>query len=177
MENNTKLCPKCDQHLPYDAFHKHKGKGKLGLKSWCKVCDNAKMAELRRTNPEWVEKREKTKKEWYREHIEEQRRKARERDSTEEGKLKSANRMYKRKYGLTLEQVEELRNKQNNRCAICSKDFKKGWDSAGFCVDHDHETGQVRALLCRICNLGIGLLQDCPDIVSKAAEYLAKHKQ
>ena len=44
----TKLCPKCEQHLLLDQFHKHKGKGPLGLKSWCKACDNANMAERRK---------------------------------------------------------------------------------------------------------------------------------
>lgn len=111
MEKNTKLCPKCEQHLPYEAFHKHKGKGKLGLKSWCKTCDNAKMAELRRTNPEWVKKRDDRGKEWYRENAAEECRKAREKASDPLEKRKTLNRSYKRKYKITLWEAEELRKK------------------------------------------------------------------
>ena len=44
-------------------------------------------------------------------------------------------------------------------------------------VDHDHKTGQVRGLLCDRCNLGIGYMQDGPDILIAAARYVMKYGQ
>jgi hypothetical protein len=44
-------------------------------------------------------------------------------------------------------------------------------------VDHNHETGQVRGLLCDCCNLGIGYMQDDPDILMAAARYVMKGRQ
>lgn len=61
-------------------------------------------------------------------------------------------------------------DEQDGQCAICSE-----IPSGLLCVDHNHETGEVRALLCRPCNLGIGNLKDSADRVEKALAYLRKH--
>ena len=54
---------------------------------------------------------------------------------------------------------------QEGKCAIC--------DSTGkLVVDHNHDTGDVRSLLCNSCNSGIGFLKDSPAIVMKAYSYL-----
>jgi len=67
----------------------------------------------------------------------------------------------KTRYGLTVEAVDALKQKQNGRCGLCLKDL-----SAGFHIDHNHTTGQVRGLLCHRCNVRIGGLED--------AEYRAR---
>lgn len=77
---------------------------------------------------------------------------------------------YRRKYGLTLRQYEEMRRRQKNRCKICRRPPKK---HRRHNVDHDHKTGRVRGLLCFVCNhrlLGRGL--ENPDHHERAAEYL-----
>lgn len=75
------------------------------------------------------------------------------------------------KYKLTVKQFSELLSSQNGACAICetSKPGGKGWH-----VDHDHQTGNVRGLLCHHCNVGIGNLKDDPALVMKAAQYLSR---
>lgn len=78
----------------------------------------------------------------------------------------------KRLYGITLEEYDELLLQQNGLCAICGRfwtQFKKP-----FVVDHDHNTGAVRSLLCPACNTAIGLFQDDPVLLEKAALYLRK---
>lgn len=81
-----------------------------------------------------------------------------------------ARRRYKlRTYGLDVEAYEALLVLQGGRCAICGDPEKDDWDLA---VDHDHRTGVVRGLLCRRCNVGIGLLRDDAGVLASAADYV-----
>jgi len=78
---------------------------------------------------------------------------------------------YKRKYGLTVEQVEEMRSKG---CAICgAENGEDGHRWGNLHIDHDHVTGKVRGVLCASCNLGLGKFQDDPAILQAAIDYLA----
>ena len=45
-------------------------------------------------------------------------------------------------------------------------------EKTGLAIDHNHSTGQIRGLLCSLCNFGIGYLKDSPDLLRKAAQYL-----
>lgn len=76
------------------------------------------------------------------------------------------------KYKLTREGFYALLGAQGGRCAICSKDLPKGT----AVVDHCHESGKVRGLLCGQCNTGIGLLGDGRrlDIFDAAKRYLSQ---
>lgn len=56
----------------------------------------------------------------------------------------------KRRYGITIEQYDEMLARQDGRCAFCDTDAPKG--KGTFHVDHDHVSGRVRALLCSPCN-------------------------
>lgn len=73
--------------------------------------------------------------------------------------------------GKTFEEVEQWFNaqwmKQQAQCAICGKVF-----SDSGCIDHDHNTNQLRGLLCSSCNVGIGMFCDSPDLCIKASKYL-----
>ena len=80
----------------------------------------------------------------------------------------------KQKYGLTHAQVAILKEAQNGVCAICRRVARMPW---GLCVDHDHATGRVRGLLCRPCNSALGLLQDSPEVIREALQYLDRHKK
>jgi predicted restriction endonuclease len=74
-----------------------------------------------------------------------------------------------RYHGVTIQEIEELKLKQNNKCAICGNELKSG---KGTHLDHDHASGINRGLLCSSCNLGIGSLKDNPEIVLSAYKYL-----
>lgn len=74
------------------------------------------------------------------------------------------------RYGITSEQYDAMLAEQNGACAICSK-----VPAEILRVDHDHVTKQVRALLCRKCNTGIGFLGDSVATVTKALMYLRFH--
>jgi hypothetical protein len=72
-----------------------------------------------------------------------------------------------KKFGLTDEDYVKLFIKQNGRCYLCREKVE-----GNFCIDHNHKTGKVRGLLCSWCNKGIGFLQDNPELLRRAADYL-----
>ena len=80
-----------------------------------------------------------------------------------------------RTFGITPEQYDEMYAEQEGCCAICG--VHQSEVTRRFAVDHDHQTGKVRALLCQPCNTGIGLLQDNYDTILRAADYLRAAKE
>lgn len=74
-------------------------------------------------------------------------------------------------YGLTIGDYNTLLEAQDGRCKICGT-TKPGGHGNRFAVDHAHETGEVRGLLCQQCNCALGHFKDNPDLLRKAAEYL-----
>ena len=74
------------------------------------------------------------------------------------------------KYDITRNEYELLLRKQDGRCAICGKTQED--NGRELAVDHNHETGAVRGLLCANCNTGIGLLGDDVEILYNAIKYL-----
>lgn len=75
------------------------------------------------------------------------------------------------RYGITQEEYTDLLLRQKGLCALCgtSSQGKKG---AALCVDHDHETGQIRGLLCHNCNTGLGKFKDSIEFLELAIKYL-----
>ena len=78
---------------------------------------------------------------------------------------------YNTKYGITIEDYNDMFEKQKGVCKICAlPQTNKRFNH--LCVDHDHETGKVRGLLCDPCNRAIGLFKDDPRLLNKASQYL-----
>ena len=98
---------------------------------------------------------------------------AREQHRKKNPALHAANsRRYKlkKKYNLTPEGYDVILKRQNGVCAICDG---IGVDGRRLHVDHCHETGKVRGLLCHDCNRGIGMFKDDSKKLQKAANYLS----
>lgn len=79
------------------------------------------------------------------------------------------------KYGLTRPAFFALKKKQRSRCPICLTSFDHGDRRRRVSVDHCHATGTVRGLLCTSCNTALGLLNDSPDSLRRAIEYLRRN--
>lgn len=77
-------------------------------------------------------------------------------------------------YGRTVDDWDMLLASQGGVCAICQQPPDP--HRRRFAVDHDHETGEVRGLLCGNCNRGIGHFNDDPDLISVAIDYVEKHR-
>ncbi len=73
-------------------------------------------------------------------------------------------------YGLTKPELDRLLD-QHEVCAICRS---AEWGRKGPCVDHDHETGAVRGILCGNCNQGLGRFKDDSAALRAAADYLER---
>ena len=73
------------------------------------------------------------------------------------------------KYGITLSEYQVLLDSQKGVCKICEKKCESG---KILCVDHNHDTGQIRGLLCTKCNKGLGLFKDNYELLKRAAKYL-----
>ncbi len=87
-----------------------------------------------------------------------------------------------RQYGVSIDVYESMLAAQDGVCAICkqaeARFVRRGHGRTSFlCVDHDHETGAVRALLCGRCNVGIGSFNDDEETVLAAAAYLRRFKR
>lgn len=79
------------------------------------------------------------------------------------------------RYGITEEQYQQMLSDQDNVCAICVTNTP-GRNHENFHVDHDHETGKIRGLLCDKCNRGLGYFNDNPDVLEEAVRYLENNK-
>ena len=80
----------------------------------------------------------------------------------------------KHQYGISIEQVNDMRDEQGGCCAICSTPLTNWGHRSGPHIDHCHTTGKVRGLLCASCNLGLGKFRDSTDILERAVSYLRR---
>lgn len=81
----------------------------------------------------------------------------------------------RRWYGMTPEQYDALLRSQGGVCKLCHKPPPVTGRRRFLAVDHCHDCGAVRSLLCDSCNRGLGFLRDNPDLVRCAAAYLEAH--
>lgn len=85
------------------------------------------------------------------------------------------NTWLKKEYGITVDKYDQMFEDQNGRCAICGKhrkEFKKD-----LAVDHNHNTGRVRQLLCQFCNTAYGFLCESEKLIMALLEYHRKWKE
>lgn len=82
------------------------------------------------------------------------------------------NSHYLREYGITLEEYESMLELQDYKCKICGAEDSGHPHTDNLVVDHCHQTGVVRGLLCNSCNRGIGIMNEDPERMMTAAMYL-----
>jgi len=89
---------------------------------------------------------------------------------------------YKRKFGITIEERDEMLKEQGGKCAICQNDTEFSPVGSGrtnnvtyyAVVDHCHSSGKIRGILCGGCNTGLGSFKDNPTSLTSAVSYLTK---
>ena len=148
-----KQCKACKQEKPISEFYAHKST-KDRLISICKACHSEK-SKKRRETPENKERSRLATERW------------RKNPKNKRSYLSSK---YKARYGITLDEYENMLDSQDNKCFICEEEA--GYNNKPLYVDHCHSTNKVRKLLCQHCNSGLGMFKDNPELLSKAAEYV-----
>ena len=145
-----KNCSRCNTEKSVNEFYPssyRRKDGTRGLSAWCKTCTKNESTAYQKENPAKV-------REWgWRKHI-------------------------KQKYGITVDLYQDMFQKQNGVCAICGQEethLYRNKQIGYLAIDHDHATGKVRQLLCFDCNTGLGRFNDDPELLRKAAEYVARH--
>lgn len=147
---SSKKCSYCGEVKPTTEFARYKSKGKKwGFQSCCRECNKKMARKYRLENPEKARKAVKSS-------------------------------AIKRRYGITPEDKERMLKNQGYKCAICGEELFLFGDMENrnkvAHVDHNHETGEVRGLLCDKCNRGLGYFRDNTDYLLSAISYLKKNK-
>ena len=151
------VCSKCNLELSEDKFP---SKGRQ-----CKDCRNKYSRDYFRNNPEARERRKESMK------------KCEENKPEQYAEMRRRLHL-KRFWNITLEQYDEMLEKQNKVCAICKKPelaTRGRSNKQSLAVDHCHDTGKIRELLCMDCNQTLGRFNDDPSWFIAASEYLVKH--
>lgn len=146
-----KYCRICCLDKPKSEFYVMK---RGNLHSYCKRCCSVRALENYHKNPEAHNARS-TK--WRKNNL-------------AQFQFLSRRSYLRRCYGISMEQYEELLQSQNGQCAICEVE-----PVGALAVDHDHKTGKIRGLLCKTCNLELGIVELHPDWIIKVRRYLQKH--
>ena len=89
-----------------------------------------------------------------------------------ENPIKRKNAMLKYEYGITLDDYNKMFNEQEGKCAICQR--HQNDLTRTLCVDHDHKTNKVRALLCVTCNTDVSVVENRLEEMTK---YINKHRK
>lgn len=156
-------CSSCKELFPPDGFHKNR-RSPLGITSACRKCHNA--TALRTRDPENTRRLRR-----------ESSRKMRELNPDKYAEID-----LKRTFGITLADYQTMLDEQKGVCAICkqteqAKTRKGAEKSRRLAVDHDHQTGKIRGLLCYRCNTVLGNVGDNADILEAASEYVRLHQK
>ena len=137
-----KTCNDCKEEKPFDHFYRV-GEGGKYYSSYCKPCHLAR----NRAHEKGYRKTSKVYWNRYR-------------------------RDHLAKYGLTPDDYERMFEEQDGGCKICGHKPTGEKRDRYLAVDHCHDTGAVRGLLCSACNSGLGHFKDDPLLLEKAIRYL-----
>lgn len=148
----TKRCSRCDEEKLLEHFPKNR-KCLGGVTSTYRNCTNERQERWRRKAYE-------------------------EREDFRGRRKLSQERQRAKKYGISLEELENLKERSNGVCEICgSKPSGNGGSSNSLHVDHCHDSGKVRGLLCGRCNIVIGQVEENPHLLVDMIAYMHKHKE
>jgi len=147
-------CCRCGVVKPIAEFYSAAAEP-TGFAHACKTCEKARKSTQRKA-PEQRRRETKNRNEWGRRNP---------------AKRRAAR--VRQKYGLTASAFAAMVAAHGGHCACCGGDPHARF---GLAVDHDHETGTVRALLCIKCNAGLGFFDDSPERLELAAAYLRRFK-
>lgn len=176
-----KRCPKCGVDKPKAEFYKS-SQTKSGIAVYCKDCSRGLRKRFYYDNRSWAIQQSR---EWRKQNPEklnaqgrDWRARNRERARATRAAWAENNRdkrlehskaaAWKYRYGLNRTEYKQFFVDHGSKCAICSTE-------KNLVIDHCHESGRLRGVLCRKCNLAIGHFDDDPKRIESAIKFLEKH--
>ena len=163
-----RVCNSCNEKKELSLFAKNKSNF-AGVNSECKRCRSKRRTTQEYRNQE--NKRRSTPEQKKRMYLSFVKYKNKNKKKVA---LTQKKWFLKKFYGLSYDQYQNILKSQDNKCAICGLDQKNC--ARTFNVDHKHEEGKVRGILCNNCNTGIGLFKENEMIMHKAINYLIEHQ-
>lgn len=160
-----KQCVKCGEVKPLSEFYRF-AKMRDGHRNDCKGCNLAEKSARYFANPEPARRRSK---EWSQANRERVLARVAAAQGTEKKKLSDRKSYLKRKFGITLEEYDRMLADQGGACAICGREPRS---DISLHVDHEHQSGRIRGLLCFRCNNALGDFDDDPTLLRSAASYV-----
>lgn len=159
IDADGRECITCGIYKPWTEFYTLVRAGVQGHMCDCKPC---RRENVRATRD--IEKRKAVARRW----------RAANPEKYQEGQIRQA----AKKRGLDPDKVVRHFREHSGACDICGGRPQRGdGRTSRLCIDHDHRTGEFRGLLCSSCNIGIGKLQDDPEILRSAIEYLVRARR
>lgn len=158
-----RTCSKCGEEKPLSAFARQR----RGWRGDCKACRRAYTAAWSSENPERVRQASSAWRKANPDKIA---------AMNERGRGAQREKRKHRtvaKYGITLNDYQQLLAEQGGGCAICGESE----EGKALAVDHCHKSGCIRGLLCQNCNNGLGRFGDDPNLLDRAAAYVRMRKQ
>jgi hypothetical protein len=174
-------CSKCSAHKLVTEFYTSK-MTRSGLSSWCKLCTKTERKENYHKNRDVMRERERQR--YYQNRTEILARQRKDRPNwTPEQKERHRAQNWKStlrvKYKLSPDAWQTMCDRQAGKCSICGgvPRTMKYHDVRGtsLMIDHHHESGAVRELLCVRCNTLVGYLEVDPALIDRAAAYIRRH--
>lgn len=170
----TRICSgPCAQEKPLEAFSwRNRADGERQTR--CKACFAEANRQSRARNLEKTRARDRAYHDANRAHRNAERRRRYEAEDPAARRVKRAAATF----GITIEQYNEMLIRQDGVCAICRSEETRtrAGTIRALCVDHDHETGAVRGLLCGLCNCLLGYAQDDRTRLLAAVNYLKENE-
>lgn len=176
MTNIEKRCTKCGNVKPATEFH-NQSYAPNGLSAWCKECYRANSRKGHERKKDQVKMQPipipeeqtclrcgqvKQASDFSKNLLRGLTAWCKECKSKRQKELRSNRRDHLRRYyGLTLEQYSKMEQDQGGLCAICRQEPPPS--KQGLVVDHNHQTGKVRGLLCNRCNTTLRYVEAAPD--------------
>lgn len=157
-----KRCKKCGEVKPIYEFYRAAGMAD-GHRSECKGCHQKQRKRWYQANRTAAIASVKRWQQENKEHLHAYRREYRQRRKSEE-----RNAYLRRTFGVSNDDYDALLRAQADGCAICGRPPGK----SSLHIDHDHDSGRIRGLLCVGCNNALGQFRDRADLLSRAANYL-----
>lgn len=161
---SKKYCSGCDKDLDFSKFGKDKYRHD-GRTSKCKKCRNTYNRRYCKDNPDMKKKHNDLRKEWRKEYY-----------AKPKNKMKLRNSHLMSQFNLTHDDYEQMLKSQEGVCAICKR-HRVATNKEYMAIDHCHDTGDIRGILCNWCNRGLGVFEDNVEFLENAIKYLRENQK